>query len=72
MLYILVSGLRSIKNDLFIDKIALVLGYNPWSVMVANGKIAILDKNMRCFISRNKYTYTSPLHTHKRKLSCNK
>ena len=42
------------------DKIALVLGYNPWSVMVANGKIAILDKNMRCLISRIN-TYTSAL-----------
>ena len=65
MLYILVSGLRSIKNDLFIDKIALVLGYNPWSVMVPNGKIAILDKNMRCFISRNKYIHQSPTYTQK-------
>ena len=65
MLYILVSGLCSIKYDLFIDKIALVWGYNTWSVMVANGKIAILDKNMRCFISRNKYIRQSPTYTQK-------
>ena len=65
MIYILVSGLLSIKNDLFIDKIALVWGYNPWSMMVANGKIAILDKNMRCFISRNKYIHQSPTYTQK-------
>ena len=64
-IYILVSWLRSIKNDLFTDKIVLVLGYNPWSVMVANGKIAILDKNMRCFISRNKYIHQSPTYTKK-------